>query len=109
VNTALRASRVRSGSGVKPKVAEECGSVVCQQVINLKLRASQGVNCTKQRKTKLVRAISHDKKFKHRQEMLPANNVPGYNNFHMYQPVSIQGQPTILGQVIPPTQFPLTN
>jgi hypothetical protein len=39
--------------------------------------------------------------------MLPVNNVPGYNNLHMYQPVSIQGQPTIFGQAIPPTQIPL--
>jgi hypothetical protein len=38
--------------------------------------------------------------------MLPANNVPGYN-LHMYQPVSIQGQPTILSQAIPPTQISL--
>jgi hypothetical protein len=77
--------KVNSGSGVKPKAAEEGGSDECQRVINLKLRASQRVNCTKQRKTKLVRAISHDKKFKCRQEMLPANNVPGHNNLHMYQ------------------------
>jgi hypothetical protein len=39
--------------------------------------------------------------------MLPVNNVPGHNNLHMYQPVSIQGQPTILGQAIPPTQISL--
>jgi hypothetical protein len=106
VNTILCASRVSSGSGVKPKAAEEGESVECQQVINLKLHASQRVNCTKQRKTELVRAISHDKKFKYREEMLPVNNVPGYN-LHMYQPVSIQGQPTIVGQAIPPTQITL--
>jgi hypothetical protein len=29
------------------------------------------------------------------------------NSLHMYQPVSTQGQPTVLGQVIPPTQIPL--
>jgi hypothetical protein len=107
VNTTLHASRVSSGSGVKPKVAEEGGSVECEQVINLELCASQWVNCTKHRKTKLVRAISHDKNFKYREEMLPVNNVPGYNYLHMYQPVSIQGQPAILGKAIPPTQISL--
>jgi hypothetical protein len=68
---------------------------------------SQRVNYSKRRKTKLVRVKSHEKKFEYREEMLPANNVPGHNNLHMYQPVSVQGQPTILGQVIPPTQIPL--
>jgi hypothetical protein len=92
--------------GVISKAAEECGSVECQQVINLKFLASQRVNGTKHRKTKLVRAISHDKKFNYRHEMLPVNSVPGYN-LHMYQPVSTQGQPTILGQAISPTQIPL--
>jgi hypothetical protein len=38
--------------------------------------------------------------------MLPVNNVPGYN-LHMYQPASVQGKATILGQSIPPTQIPL--